>query len=215
MVMHSRPSVAQFTPFPVTTPEALDKIFERSYLWPTPEQRPLIIPTINAADPAGIENCLLKGTPVPKNTVELLTVLDALIAQDDLGRAASVVASLKRQLDPNTPLATLVYNKYLEGLVSQSVQKRAGIGKAMEWFQQMETNGVKPDRTTFALLAQVALSLTSVTDGNRAAKKVFGLWKSKGGEVGDLLCDLMFPQEEILRSLKVWLFKNLDLLEAE
>lgn len=202
--MHSNPPSESITPsFPGITHDVLDKMFERSPLWQPLEERPLISPTINSADPDGVQKYLLQGSPVPKNTVELLTVLDALIAQDDLYRAVMVVASLKKQLDPNTPLSTLVYNKYLEGVISSSIQKNAGMGKAMDWFHEMGADGVKADRTTFALLSKAAFSLGSVQDGNRAARKVFGLWKSQGGEVGDLLCDLMFPQEEVSRSLKV------------
>jgi hypothetical protein len=189
--------------FPGITHDVLDKMFERSPLWQTREERRIISPTINSADPEGIQKYLLSGSPIPKNTVELLTVLDALIARDDLSRAATVVSSLKKHLDPSTPLSTLVYNKYMEGVVSSSIQKSGGVGKAMEWYQEMEKNGVKADRTTFALLSKAAFSLASVTDGNRAARRVFGLWRHQGGQVGDLLCDLMFPQEEILRSLKV------------
>ena len=205
-LMHSQPPTGSITPaFPGITHDVLDKMFERSPLWQTrEEQQRLITPTINSADPDGIQKYLLQGSPIPKNTVELLTVLDALIAQDDLSRAATVVASLRRHLDPSTPLSTLVYNKYLEGVViSSTIQNNAGVGKAIEWYQEMERNGVKADRTTFALLSKAAFSLASVSDGNRAARKFFGLWRSQGGEVGDLLCDLMFPQEEILRSLKV------------
>ena len=197
--------------FPGITHDVLDKMFERSPLWQSMGERPLITPTINSADPDGVQKYLLQDSPVPKNTVELLTILDALIAKDDLSRAATVVGSLKRQLDPSTPLSTLVYNKYLEGVVSSSIQKNAGIGKAMEWFQEFGNNGVNADRTTFALLSKASFSLASVQDGNRAARKVFGLWRSQGGEVGDLLCDLMFPQEEISRSLKVS-FKMMELI---
>ena len=189
--------------------DVLDKMFERTPLWQTTEHQRLISPTIDSGDPDGIQKYLIQGSSIPKNTVELLTVLDALVAQDDLARAATVVASLKRHLDPNTPLSTLVYNKYLEGVVSSTIQNSGGVGRAMEWFQEMMDNGVKADRTTFALLSKAALSLTSVTDGNRAARKVFGIWRSQGGDVGDLLCDLAFPQEEILRSLKVELPRNL------
>ena len=204
-LMHSQPPTGSITPaFPGITHDVLDKMFERSPLWQTrEEQQRLITPTINSDDPDGIQKYLLQGSPIPKNTVELLTVLDALIAQDDLSRAATVVASLRRHLDPSTPLSTLVYNKYLEGVISSTMQNSAGVGKAIEWYQEMEQNGVKADRTTFALLLKAAFSLASVGDGNRAARKFFGLWRSQGGEVGDLLCDLMFPQEEILRSLKV------------
>jgi len=202
--MHSNPPSETMSPsFPGITHEVLDKLFERSPLWQPIEERAIISPTINSDDPDGVQKYLLQGSPIPKNTVELLTVLDALIAKDDLGRAVMVVASLKKQLDPGTPLSTLVYNKYLEGVISSSIQKSAGIGKAMEWFQEMGKAGVKPDRTTFALLSKSAFSLGSVQDANRAARKVFGLWREQGGEMGDLLCDLMFPQEEIVRSLKV------------
>jgi hypothetical protein len=203
-LLHSNPPTESISPsFPGITHDVLDKMFERSPLWQTSQERQLISPTINTADPEGVQKYLLQGSPVPKNTVELLTVLDALIAQDDLGRAAMVVASLKKQLDPGTPLSTLVYNKYLEGVISSSIQNSAGIGKAMDWFHDMANDGVKADRTTYALLSKAALSLGSVQDGNRAARKVFGLWRNQGGEIGDLLCDLMFPQEEISRSLKV------------
>jgi len=203
-LMHSNPPSETMSPsFPGITHEVLDKLFERSPLWQPIEERAIISPTINSDDPDGVQKYLLQGSPIPKNTVELLTVLDALIAKDDLGRAVMVVASLKKQLDPGTPLSTLVYNKYLEGVISSSIQKSAGIGKAMEWFQEMGKAGVKPDRTTFALLSKSAFSLGSVQDANRAARKVFGLWREQGGEMGDLLCDLMFPQEEIVRSLKV------------
>src|SRR5579859_7234674 len=201
--MHSNPPVGNLdTSFSGITHDVLDKMFERSPLWQSRDERRLITPTITT-DAEGIQKYLLQGSPVPKNTVELLTVLDALIAQDDLGRAAMVVASLKRQLDPSTPLSTLVYNKYLEGVISSSIQNSAGLGKAMDWFHDMTNDGVKADRTTFALLSKAAFSLGSAQDGNRAARKVFGLWRNQGGELGDLLCDLMFPQEEILRSLKV------------
>jgi hypothetical protein len=183
-------------------------MFERSPLWQKKEDQQLVSPVLNTGDPEGIQKYLLQGSPIPKNTVDLLTVLDALIAQDNLARAAMVVASLKRQLEPGTPLSTLVYNKYLEGVISSSIQKNAGIGRAMDWFQEMENNGVNGDRTTFALLSKAAFALTSVSDGNRAARKVFGLWRSQGGDIGDLLCDLMFPPEELLRSLKVLQFEE-------
>jgi len=183
-------------------------MFERSPLWQKKEDQQLVSPVLNTGDPEGIQKYLLQGSPIPKNTVDLLTVLDALIAQDNLARAAMVVASLKRQLEPGTPLSTLVYNKYLEGVISSSIQKTAGIGRAMDWFQEMENNGVNGDRTTFALLSKAAFALTSVSDGNRAARKVFGLWRSQGGDIGDLLCDLMFPPEELLRSLKVLQFEE-------
>jgi len=203
-LLHSSPPSDSISPsVQGITHDVLDKMFERSPLWQTSQERQLISPTINTADPEGVQKYLLQGSSVPKNTVELLTVLDALIAQDDLGRAAMVVASLKRQLDPSTPLSTLVYNKYLEGVISSSIQNSAGLGKAMDWFHDMTNDGVKADRTTFALLSKAAFSLGSAQDGNRAARKVFGLWRNQGGELGDLLCDLMFPQEEILRSLKV------------
>lgn len=206
-LMHSQPPSGTFTPaFPGITSDVLDKLFERSPLWQKKDDQRLISPVINTGDPEGIQKYLLQGSPIPKNTVDLLTVLDALIAQDNLARAASVVASLKRQLEPGTPLSTLVYNKYLEGVVSSTIQKNAGVSRAMEWFDEMESNGVNADRTTFALLAKAAFSLKSASDGNRAAKRVFGLWKERGGDVGDLLCDLMFPAEEILRSLKVFPF---------
>jgi hypothetical protein len=202
--MHSQPPSGTSTPsFPGITHDVLDKMFERSPLWQTREELRIISPTINSADPEGIQKYLLSGSPIPKNTVELLTVLDALIARDDLSRAATVVSSLKRHLDPSMPLSTLVYNKYMEGVVSSSIQKSGGVGKALEWHKEMEMNGVKADRTTFALLSKAAFSLASVTDGNRAARRVFGLWRDQGGQIDDLLCDLMFPQEEILRSLKV------------
>lgn len=205
--MHGNLQPGVLTPtFPGISHDVLDKMFERSPLWQRHDEGQLISPTINVADPGGIHKYLLRGSPIPKNTVDLLTVLDALIAHDDLARAATVIASLRRQLDPCTPLSTLVYNKYLEGLISSSIQNNGGVGKAMEWYQEMDTDGVKPDRTTFALLSKAAFSLASFTDGNRAARKIFGIWKQNGGQVGDLLCDLMFPQEEILRSLKVRLF---------
>src|SRR5579859_2830699 len=206
--MHSNPPVGNLdTSFSGITHDVLDKMFERSPLWQSRDERRLITPTITT-DAEGIQKYLLQGSPVPKNTVELLTVLDALIARDDLSRAAMIVASLKRQLEPSTPLSTLVYNKYLEGVVMSSIEKSGGVGNAMEWYQEMTNNGVKPDRTTFALLAKAAYSLASVQDGNRAARRVFGLWRNEGGEIGDLLCDLMFPQEEILRSLKVPIPRN-------
>ena len=189
-------------------------MFERSPLWQNREERRIISPTINSGDPEGIQKYLLTGSPVPKNTVELLTVLDALISKDDLARAAVVVASLRKQLEPTAPLSTLVYNKYMEGVVSSSIHNSGGIGRALEWYQEMENNGVKADRTTFALLSKAAYSLGSVADGNRAARKVFKLWRHQGGEVGDLLCDLMFPQEEILRSLKV-MFCVIVLMKVE
>jgi hypothetical protein len=205
--MHTQPPTGTGTPsFPGISPDVLDKMFESSPLWQNAAERKLISPTINTQDPEGIQKYLLQGSPIPKNTVELLTVLDALIAKDDMGRAATVVASLKRHLDPGAPLSTLVYNKYLEGVISSSIQKNGGVGRAMEWYQEMCDNGVKADRTTFALLSKAAFSLTSLADANRAARKVFGMWTSQGGEVGDLLCDLMFPQEEIVRSLKVFYF---------
>jgi hypothetical protein len=208
-LMHSQPPTGTFTPaFPGITSDVLDKMFERSPLWQKKEDQQLVSPVLNTGDPEGIQKYLLQGSPIPKNTVDLLTVLDALIAQDNLARAAMVVASLKRQLEPGTPLSTLVYNKYLEGVISSSIQKNAGIGRAMDWFQEMENNGVNGDRTTFALLSKAAFALTSVSDGNRAARKVFGLWRSQGGDIGDLLCDLMFPPEELLRSLKVLQFKE-------
>jgi hypothetical protein len=201
--MHSQPPAGTIAPsFPGITHDVLDKLFEKSPLWQTRDDQRMISPMINSADPEGIQKYLLQGSAVPKNTVELLTVLDALIAQDDLARAATVVASLRRQIDPSTPLSTLVYNKYLEGVVSSTIQNSGGVGKAFEWYREMEKNGVKTDRTTFALLSKAAFSLTSVGDGNRASRKIFGLWRTQGGELGDLLCDLMFPQEEILRSLK-------------
>ena len=203
-LLHSHPPTESITSaIPGITHDVLDKMFERSPLWQSPSDQRFIIPSLNSDDPEGVQKYLRQRSSVPKNTVELLTVLDALIAQDDLARAATVVASLRRQLDPNTPLSTLVYNKYLEGVISSSILKSGGIGRAMEWYQEMVKDGVKADRTTFALLAKVAFALASVSDGNRAARKIFGLWRSQGGEVGDLLCDLVFPQEEIIRSLKV------------
>ena len=75
--------------------------------------------------------------------------------------------------------------------------------ESVEIYVYIDLEALKADRTTFALLSKAAFSLASVADGNRVARKFFGLWRSQGGEVGDLLCDLMFPQEEILRSLKV------------
>jgi hypothetical protein len=203
--MHSQPPTGTITPaFPGIAHDVLDKMFERSPLWQShQEQQRFITPSIDSADPDGIHKYLLQGSPIPKNTVELLTVLDALIAQDDLGRASTVVSSLKRQLDPSTPLSTLMYNKYLEGVIVSSIQKSAGIGAAFDLYNEMEKSGVEADRTTFALLLKGAFSLASVGDGNRVARKFFGLWRGQGGEIGDLLCDLMFPQEEILRSLKV------------
>lgn len=203
-LMHSHPPIENLTPtFAGISHDVLDKLFEQSPLWRSHGDKRFITPTISVGDPDGIQKSLLQCSPIPKNTVELLTVLDALIAKDDLGRAAMVVASLKRHLDPSAPLSTLVYNKYLEGVVSSSIEKNAGIGKAMEWYQEMERGGVKADRTTFALLSKAAFSLSSITEGNRAARKIFWLWKSKGGVIADLLCDLMFPQEEVLRSLRV------------
>jgi hypothetical protein len=193
--------------------DVLDKIFER---WqPTRIEEGLISPTLDSSDPEGIQKYLIQGSSIPQNTVELLTVLDALIDQDDLPRAATVLASLKRVLDPSTPLSTLVYNKYMEGIVAATLQKNAGVGKAMDWFREMVDNGVKADRTTFALLSKAAFSLNSVMDGNRAARKVFGLWRSQGGDVGDLLCDIMFPQEEILRSLKVYSLDFMQLIPVK
>jgi hypothetical protein len=210
-LLHTQPPSGAITPsFPGISSDILDKMFESSPLWQSTEERKLISPSINTQDPEDIQKYLLRGSPIPKNTVDLLTVLDALIAKDDMARAVTVVASLKRQLDPGAPLSTLVYNKYLEGVICSSMQKNGGIGRAMEWYQEMNENGVKADRTTFALLSKAAFSLTSVSDANRAARKVFGLWRKQGGEVGDLLCDLMFPQEEIVRSLKV--FHSLTIL---
>jgi hypothetical protein len=203
-LMHSQPPTGTITPsFPGISHDVLDKLFEHSPLWRTREEQIIYSPMLNSSDPEGIQKYLRQGSAIPKSTVDLLTILDALIAQDDLVRAATIVVSLRRQIDPTTPLSTLVYNKYLEGVVSSSIQNSGGVGKAIEWYKEMEANGVKADRTTFALLAKAAFSLASVCDGNRAARKFFGLWRSQGGEVGDLLCDLMFPQEEILRSLKV------------
>ena len=144
----------------------------------------LITPTIDSADPDGIQKYLLQGSPIPKNTVELLTVLDALIAQDDLSRAATVVASLRRHLDPSTPLSTLVYNKYLEGVISSTIQNSAGVGKAMEWYQEMEQNGVKADRTTFALLSKAAFSLASVRRWKSCCSKVFWIMEKSGWRSG-------------------------------
>ena len=204
-LMHSQPPIGTITPgFSGISRDVLDKMFERSPLWQTRDEQRLISPTLSSANPDGIQKYLLEGSPVPKNTVELLTVLDALISQDDLARAATVVLSLRRQLKPDTPLATLVYNKYMEGVISSTIANSGGFGPAFDWFKEMDKEGVKADRTTFALLSKAAFSLASISDGNRAARKVFGLWRNQGGEVGDLLCDLMFPQEEILRSLKVF-----------
>jgi len=167
------------------------------------DQRPLIRPSITSGDPEGVHKYLLKESSVPQNIIDCLNVLDALVAQDNLVRAANVVASLRRQLDPSSPLSTQVYNKYLEGLVGTSIEQKAGMGRAMEWYREMETNGVKADRTTFALLSKGALSLDSMTDANRSARKIFGIWRNQGGDMGDLLCDGMFPAEEVQRSLKV------------
>ena len=191
------------SPFQPISQDALDKIFDR---WqPVRVDQGVLSPTLDAGDPQGVQKYLIQGSSVPKTTVDLLTVLDALIDQNDLARAATVLASLRRVLEPSTPLSTLVHNKYLQGIVGASIEKSAGVGKAMDWYQEMIDNGVKADRTTFALLSKAAFMLASVTDGNRAARKIFGLWRSQGGDIGDLLCDLMFPQEEILRSLKVQL----------
>jgi hypothetical protein len=205
-LMHWQQPASPTAPdIPGITHDVLDKVFERSPLW-HPHEQPLLAPVMNTGDPHGIQKYLLKGSPIPKNTVELLTVLDVLIAREDLARAAMIVSSLKRQLDPGTPLSTLVYNKYLEGIISSSIKNSAGFDRADRWFKEMEGDGVSSDRTTFALLSKAAFSLSSIPDGNRAAKKYFQLWKGKGGEIGDLLCDLMFPQEEVLRSLTVWSF---------
>jgi hypothetical protein len=195
------PLPRQGSPINDITQDLLDRLYT-----PFPLERPspgLIAPQINTSDPEGIQQFLIQGTSLPKNTVELLTLLDALVAQEDLVRAAKVVVSLNRQLNMATPLATLVYNKYLQGVVSTILAKNAGLGKAMDWYEQMVQVGVTPDRTTFALLAQAAYSLVSVTDGNRAAKKVFQLWLGQGGDMGELLSDILFPQKEIVRSLKV------------
>ena len=196
-------SASPTTPsIPGISHDVLDKLFERSPLY-HPGEHPLLTPTMHAGDSHGIQKYLLKQSPVPQKTVELLTVLNFLIGQEDLGRAAMIVSSLRRQVDPNTPLSTVVYNKYLEGIISSTVQNAAGFDKADRWFSDMVRDGVNPDRTTFALMLKAAFSLSSMADGNRAARKYFQLWKEAGGEVADLLCDFQFPQEEILRSLTV------------
>jgi len=182
--------------------DVLDKLFERSPLY-HPGEHPLLTPTMNIGDSHGIQKYLLKRSPVPQKTVELLTVLNFLISRDDLARAAMIVSSLRRQVDPNTPLSTVVYNKYLEGIISSTIHHAAGFDKADQWFSDMVRDGVKPDRTTFALMLKAAFSLSSIPDGNRAARKYFQLWNEAGGELADLLCDFQFPQEEILRSLTV------------
>jgi len=196
-------SASPTTPsIPGISHDVLDKLFERSALY-HPGEHPLLTPTMNVGDSHGIQKYLLKRSPVPQKTVELLTVLNFLISQDDLARAAMIVSSLRRQIDPNTPLSTVVYNKYLEGIISSTIHNAAGFDKADRWFSDMVRDGVKPDRTTFALMLKAAFLLSSMPDGNRAARKYFQLWKEAGGEVADLLCDFQFPQEEILRSLTV------------
>jgi hypothetical protein len=212
--MHwQQPAVPTPPPIPGIAHDVLDELFPRSSLW-RPLDQPLLAPTMNSADPHGIHKYLV-DSPVPKSTVELLTMLNLLIGKEDLARAAMIVSTLKRQVDAKTPLATVVHNKYLEGIISCAIHNSAGIDQAERWFDEMESDRVKHDRTTFALMLRAAFSLSSMSSGNRAAKRYFQLWKKRGGDIGDLLCDFQYPQEEILRSLTVLSTRSLKLMTVE